>query len=107
LDLPHDGACSPFTVAVVEPPAHLLTVKVIAKETAAPIAASLTSTPLPARDESRYGPGKLGSFGTAPSLLHAELGWIDRHHAALANAVTRYSDPLSRRVMLVHNSETS
>src|SRR5712675_859583 len=37
LELPHDGASSSFTVAVTEPPAHLLTVKVIAKETAAPI----------------------------------------------------------------------
>jgi hypothetical protein len=37
LELPHLGACSVFTVAVVEPPAHVLTVKVIAKETAAPI----------------------------------------------------------------------
>jgi hypothetical protein len=37
MDLPHEGACSSFTVAVTEPPAHLLTVKVIAKETAAPI----------------------------------------------------------------------
>src|SRR6266446_395214 len=63
-------------------------------KTAAPIAASLTSTPLPARDESRYGPGKLGSFGTAPSLLHAELGWIDRNHAA----VDERHDPVFRSV---------
>jgi hypothetical protein len=37
VDLPHEGSRSPFTVAVVAPPAHVLTVKVIAKETAAPI----------------------------------------------------------------------
>jgi hypothetical protein len=37
LDPPHEAACSCFTVAVTAPPAHLLTVKVIAKETAAPI----------------------------------------------------------------------
>lgn len=37
LDLPHEAACSSFIVAVTGPPAHLLMVKVIAKETAAPI----------------------------------------------------------------------
>jgi hypothetical protein len=37
MALAHDGASSSFSVAVTEPPAHLLTVKVIAKETAAPI----------------------------------------------------------------------
>jgi hypothetical protein len=37
MELPHDGASSSFTVAVTKPPAHLLTVKVIAKETAGPI----------------------------------------------------------------------
>ena len=36
--LAHHGASSSFTVAVVRPPEHTLTVKVIAKDTAAPIA---------------------------------------------------------------------
>jgi hypothetical protein len=38
LDLPHEDSRSLFTVAVAAPPAHVLTVKVIAKDTAAPIA---------------------------------------------------------------------
>ena len=38
LDLPHDGAATAFSVAVVRPPEHTLTVKVIEKETAAPVA---------------------------------------------------------------------
>jgi hypothetical protein len=36
--LAHDGASSSFTVAVAKPPEHTLTVKVIAKDTADPIA---------------------------------------------------------------------
>jgi uncharacterized membrane protein len=37
LELPHDGASSNFSVAIVKPPQHRLTVKVIEKDTAAPI----------------------------------------------------------------------
>ena len=37
LDLPHDGASSTFSVAIVPPPQHKLTVTVIEKHTAAPI----------------------------------------------------------------------
>jgi hypothetical protein len=37
LELPHDGAASNFSVAIVKPPQHRLTVKVIEKDTAAPI----------------------------------------------------------------------
>ena len=37
LEIPHDGASSSFSVAIVPPPQHTLTVKVIEKETAAPI----------------------------------------------------------------------
>ena len=37
LELPHDGAASTFSVAIVPPPEHKLTVKVIEKDTAAPI----------------------------------------------------------------------
>jgi hypothetical protein len=38
LALPHDGASARFTVAIVEPPEHRLTVKVVDQATAAPIA---------------------------------------------------------------------
>ena len=38
LDLPHEDAATEFTVAVVRATEHVLTVKVIEKETAAPIA---------------------------------------------------------------------
>jgi hypothetical protein len=38
LDLPHESASSTFSVAVVRPPQHRLTIKVMEKETAAPIA---------------------------------------------------------------------
>jgi hypothetical protein len=38
LDLPHEGASSTFSVAIVRPPQHRLTIKVIEKATAAPIA---------------------------------------------------------------------
>jgi hypothetical protein len=38
LDLPHEPASSTFSVAVVRPPQHRLTIKVIERETAAPIA---------------------------------------------------------------------
>jgi hypothetical protein len=38
LDLPHERATSTFSVAIVRPPQHRLTVKVIEKETAAPVA---------------------------------------------------------------------
>jgi hypothetical protein len=37
LDLPHDGAKTSFSVAVVRPPEHVLSVKVIEQATAAPI----------------------------------------------------------------------
>ena len=37
LESPHQGASSNFSVAIVKPPQHRLTVKVIEKETAAPI----------------------------------------------------------------------
>ena len=37
LELPHDGALSNFSVAIVKPPQHRLTVKVVEKDTAAPI----------------------------------------------------------------------
>jgi hypothetical protein len=37
LDLPHDGAQTTFSVAVVRPPEHVLSVKVIEQATAAPI----------------------------------------------------------------------
>jgi hypothetical protein len=37
LDLPHDGATTSFSVAVVRPPEHVLSVKVIEQATAAPI----------------------------------------------------------------------
>jgi hypothetical protein len=37
LDLPHEGAWSAFSLAVVRPPEHLLSVKVIEQATAAPI----------------------------------------------------------------------
>ena len=37
LESPHEGASSNFSVAIVKPPQHRLTVKVIEKETAAPI----------------------------------------------------------------------
>lgn len=38
LDLPHERASSTFSVAIVRPPQHRLTIKVIEKDTAAPIA---------------------------------------------------------------------
>ena len=38
LGLPHEGASSRFSIAIVDPPEHRLTVKVIESETAAPIA---------------------------------------------------------------------
>jgi hypothetical protein len=38
LDLPHEQASSTFSVAIVRPPEHRLTVKVMEKDTAAPIA---------------------------------------------------------------------
>jgi hypothetical protein len=38
LDLPHEGAETSFSVAVVRPPEHVLSVKVIEQATAAPIA---------------------------------------------------------------------
>jgi hypothetical protein len=41
LALPHDGASARFTVAIVEPPEHRLTVKVFDHATAAPIADAL------------------------------------------------------------------
>jgi hypothetical protein len=37
LEMPHDGASSNFSVAIVKPPQHKLTVKVVEKDTAAPI----------------------------------------------------------------------
>jgi uncharacterized membrane protein len=37
LETPHDGASSNFSVAIVKPPQHRLTVRVIEKDTAAPI----------------------------------------------------------------------
>ena len=37
LELPHEGASSNFSVAIVKPPQYRLTVKVVEKETAAPI----------------------------------------------------------------------
>ncbi len=37
VDLPHDGAATTFSVAVVRPPEHVLSVKVIEQATAAPI----------------------------------------------------------------------
>jgi hypothetical protein len=37
LELPHDGASSRFSVAIVRPPEHRLTVRVFEKDTAAPI----------------------------------------------------------------------
>jgi hypothetical protein len=38
LDLPHDHASTRFSVSIVRPPEHRLTIKVIEKDTAAPIA---------------------------------------------------------------------
>jgi hypothetical protein len=38
LILPHDNAASRFSIAIVDPPEHCLTVKVIERETAAPVA---------------------------------------------------------------------
>jgi hypothetical protein len=38
FELPHNGVATAFTVMIVRPPEHILTVKVIEKETAAPIA---------------------------------------------------------------------
>jgi hypothetical protein len=38
LALPHEGASSRFCIAIVDPPEHRLTVKVIERETAAPVA---------------------------------------------------------------------
>jgi hypothetical protein len=38
LAIPHEGASSRFSIAIVDPPEHRLTVKVIERETAAPIA---------------------------------------------------------------------
>jgi hypothetical protein len=38
LDLPHEPASSTFSVAIVRPPQHRLTIKVVEQETAAPIA---------------------------------------------------------------------
>jgi hypothetical protein len=38
LALPHEGASSRFSIAIVDPPEHRLTVKVIERETAAPVA---------------------------------------------------------------------
>jgi hypothetical protein len=37
LDVPHDCAAASFSVTVIRPPEHTLTVKVVAKDTAAPI----------------------------------------------------------------------
>src|SRR5207302_8959465 len=37
LELPHDASSASFSIAVVDPPEHRLTVKVVAKETQAPI----------------------------------------------------------------------
>jgi hypothetical protein len=37
LNLPHDGATTSFSVAVVRPPEHVLSVRVIEQATAAPI----------------------------------------------------------------------
>ncbi len=41
LDLPHEGASSSFSAAVVRPPEHKLTVKVIERDTARPVDAAL------------------------------------------------------------------
>jgi len=38
LALPHEGATSHFSIAIVDPPEHRLTVKVIERDTAAPVA---------------------------------------------------------------------
>jgi hypothetical protein len=38
LELPHEPASSTFSVAIVKPPQHRLTIKVMEKETAAPVA---------------------------------------------------------------------
>ncbi len=38
IDIPHEGAASRFSIAIVSPPEHKLTVKVIERETANPIA---------------------------------------------------------------------
>ena len=41
LDLPHEGASSTFSAAIVPPPDHTLTVKVIEKDSAAPVEEAL------------------------------------------------------------------
>ncbi len=41
LDLPHDGASTTFSAAIVPPPDHTLTVKVIEKDSAAPVEEAL------------------------------------------------------------------
>jgi hypothetical protein len=41
LELPHDGASSTFSAAIVPPPDHTLTVKVIEKATAMPVEVAL------------------------------------------------------------------
>jgi hypothetical protein len=41
LAVPHRGATSRFSIAIVQPPEHRLTVKVVAQETATPIANAL------------------------------------------------------------------
>src|SRR5260370_15502568 len=38
LDPPHEGAASKFSVAIVKPPEHGLTVEVLEKDTKAPVA---------------------------------------------------------------------
>ena len=41
LELPHDGASATFSAAIVPPPEHTLTVKVIEKDTATPVEEAL------------------------------------------------------------------
>src|SRR5262249_39848395 len=64
LDLAHESACTPFSVAVAAPPAHVLTVKVIAKETAAPLADA----------QIRLGPHRAATDGTGVAQVRMPKG---------------------------------